>query len=164
MLVQTPYGFELRTPLRPSAAQMNAFLQQSAAWLDDMAGPAPQRHLWGKPYAELTFPQAQAVLAIYLETAVPQWSAQMQAAPQQVRVRRLKSRWGSCSSRKAISLAVDLVQLPRALVDYVLVHELAHLHEMNHSPAFWAHVARALPDYRAHKQALKQWQRRILPL
>ena len=65
-----------------------------------------------------------------------------------VTVRNQRSRWGSCSVRKRISLNWRLIQTPPFVTDYIIVHELMHLKEMNHSPRFWDHVARAFPAYR----------------
>ena len=73
-----------------------------------------------------------------------------------------RTRWGSASSDGSIRLHWRLMQLTPELADYVIVHELAHLHEMNHSPRFWAIVAAAMPDYQRHQQALKQI--RLAPL
>ena len=73
-----------------------------------------------------------------------------------------RTRWGSASSDGSIRLHWRLMQLAPELADYVIVHELAHLHEMNHSPRFWAIVAAAMPDYQRHQQALKQI--RLAPL
>ena len=67
-----------------------------------------------------------------------------------------RTRWGSASSSGTIRLHWRLVQLAPELADYVVVHELAHLREMNHSPRFWAIVAAVMPDYALHRQALKQ--------
>ncbi len=64
------------------------------------------------------------------------------------------SRWGSCNSRREVRLAWRLVKAPGELIDYVIVHELAHLRQMNHSPAFWAEVARHCPDYRRLREEL----------
>ncbi len=68
-----------------------------------------------------------------------------------------QGRWGSCSRRSGVRLNWRLLHLPLALIDYVVAHELAHLIEMNHSPRFWAVVARACPDYRTRRDALKAW-------
>jgi hypothetical protein len=71
-------------------------------------------------------------------------------------VRNQKSRWGSCSCRGTISLNWRLIQLPEAVRDYIIVHELMHLRHLNHSPRFWTAVANACPDYRAAEEWLKQ--------
>ena len=69
---------------------------------------------------------------------------------------RMKTRWGSCSTRaRTIRLSIWLAQFPTACLDYVLVHELCHLHEANHSVRFWAQVAKAMPDYQLWHQQLK---------
>lgn len=80
-----------------------------------------------------------------------------------VTVRAQRARWGSCSSRGAISLNWRLILLPAGLVDYVLAHELAHLRQMNHSPAFWSLVESVIPDYRARRRDLEQ-AARSMPL
>ena len=64
-----------------------------------------------------------------------------------VSVRNQRTRWGSCSRKGAISLNWRLVQVPESVRDYIVLHELMHLREMNHSPRYWAHVAAVCPDY-----------------
>ncbi len=72
-------------------------------------------------------------------------------------IRGQKTRWGSCSSRKNISLNWKLVKTPVFVSDYVLLHELVHTKIMNHSPAFWQAVAVCSPDYKKAKLWLKQF-------
>lgn len=67
-----------------------------------------------------------------------------------------RTRWGSCNASGVIRLNWRLIQLPLALVDYVIAHELAHLFEMNHSRAFWKIVAKIYPEYRRAQRELKQ--------
>ncbi len=75
-------------------------------------------------------------------------------------IKNLKSRWGSCSERGNLNFNYKLVFLPSELVDYVIVHELCHLREFNHSPKFWCAVAEVLPNHRSLRQALRTIERR----
>lgn len=71
------------------------------------------------------------------------------------RLSHANTRWGSCSSNKTISLNIGLMKLPEALRDYVILHELAHLHHMDHSKEFWAEVAKHDRNYKSHEKKLK---------
>ena len=71
-------------------------------------------------------------------------------------VRNQRSRWGSCSIRKRISLNWRLIQTPEFVRDYIIIHELMHLKEMNHSARFWANVAQAFPQYREAESWLRK--------
>ena len=76
--------------------------------------------------------------------------------PEKVVLTNATSRWGSANERKIIRLHWRLIEFAPDVVDYVVVHELAHLLEMNHSLEFWAHVERVLPDYQKRQQKLKK--------
>lgn len=73
-----------------------------------------------------------------------------------ISIRDQKTRWGSCSSRGTLSYNYRLIFAPREVLDYVVVHELCHLTYLNHSKDFWNKVASVMPDYKVHKNWLKE--------
>lgn len=73
-----------------------------------------------------------------------------------VSVRNQRSRWGSCSMRKTICLNWRLIQTPESVRDYIIIHELMHLREMNHSTRFWEHVEKACPTYKDAERWLRR--------
>ncbi len=97
----------------------------------------------------------RAMAAVELPARVSALAALHECAVRKVSIRNQRSRWGSCSRRGAISLNWRLVQAPAEVLDYVIVHELMHLREMNHSARFWALVEAACPDFRANERWLK---------
>lgn len=99
----------------------------------DWTDTARQDWLRGRIEAELRN-QSRQLLPPRLEALSRRWSLPYE----RLTVRGSRSRWGSCSSARHISLSYFLLRLPVRLVDYVLLHELAHTREMNHGPAFWA--------------------------
>lgn len=75
----------------------------------------------------------------------------------EVRIKNQGTRWGSCSRRGNLNFNYLLMRLPPHLMDYIIVHELCHLREMNHGPRFWALVAKTFPKYLELKQELRQY-------
>ena len=72
-----------------------------------------------------------------------------------IKLSRRKTQWGSCTAGGTVRLNVQLIKLPLRLIDYVVVHELAHLRELNHSAAFWRVVESVCPDYASLRSELK---------
>ena len=96
----------------------------------------------------------QATGAVWLENRIRPWAARMGAGEIDVGVSGLGYRWGSVGKPGRVNLHWATLQLPPLLIDYVLVHELAHLDETNHTPRFWHLVGTALPDYERRKDDL----------
>ena len=96
----------------------------------------------------------QSTGTAWLSRRVKPWAARMGVEDVVVEVAGLGYRWGSVSSANRINIHWATLQLSPGLIDYVLVHELAHLDELNHTPRFWQLVARALPDAEYRKDAL----------
>ncbi|MET9974840.1 M48 family metallopeptidase [Streptomyces microflavus] len=90
----------------------------------------------------------------WLPARAEPWAQRMRAPVQDIVVRRLGYRWGSCNRVGGVNIHWAVMQLPPNLVDYVLVHELAHLHRKDHSKEFWSVVARAMPNYEVRRAEL----------
>lgn len=93
---------------------------------------------------------------------VAHFRAHVKHDPIAIRLSNARSRWGSCHVSGRISLNWRLIHMPQHLIDYVVVHELAHLREMNHSPRFWAVVGDVIPDYAARRREIRREAHRYL--
>ena len=100
--------------------------------------------------------------AAHLQKRVEYFRSHFTLEPVALRLSNARSRWGSCHVSGRISLNWRLIHLPPHLVDYVVVHELAHLREMNHSPRFWAVVGRIIPDYLARRREIRRESHKYL--
>ncbi len=89
------------------------------------------------------------------------YSKRMSVMPTAVKINGAKTRWGSCSGKNSINFSWRLVMADEDVIDYVVVHELAHIREHNHSERFWRVVASVLPDYERRQRKLKELQRRL---
>jgi predicted metal-dependent hydrolase len=104
----------------------------------------------------------QAVLRWYRQEAeqlfaqrVAQYSPLLEVTPRTIKISSAKTQWGCCNVHGTVHLNIQLIKLPLRLVDYVVVHELAHLREMNHSAAFWDVVGSVCPAYAKLRKELK---------
>lgn len=84
------------------------------------------------------------------------WAAKIGVTPSRLTMRDQKTRWGSCSSKGNVNYSWRLVMAPDAVVDYLVIHELCHMHIPNHSADFWQLVSRYSPDYDKHRQWLHE--------
>lgn len=90
------------------------------------------------------------------------WNQYYQYHWSRVTIRNQSTRWGSCSSARTLSFHAGIIDLPRVLQDYLIVHELCHLQAMNHGAQFWNLVERALPDARMLDTQLKKYSSRTV--
>ncbi|MEM6630428.1 MAG: SprT family zinc-dependent metalloprotease [Bacteroidota bacterium] len=90
----------------------------------------------------------------YLIPQTQTWARQTDSWVNKIFIKDQRSKWGSCSGKRNINLNWHLILLPPPLIDYLIVHELMHLREMNHSPAYWRWVARYYPSYKEAQKAL----------
>ena len=93
-----------------------------------------------------------------LNEKVQRFAELLSVQPLAVKVNTAKARWGSCSAKKSLNFSWRLIMADDSVIDYVVVHELAHLLELNHSKRFWAIVMSILPDYKERQKQLKALQ------
>lgn len=103
----------------------------------------------------------QAQARILFAERVAAWASRMGLTPGRIALSGARGRWGSCTSQGNLRLNWRLMQAPLAVIDSVVIHELAHLQEMNHSPRFWAIVHHHCPQYATHDRWLKQHGRQL---
>ena len=153
----------VRIPSWDSDAHVRAMLAENREWIDRQLKEVekareskvvitPQMREEGIKKAMEVFPERTAYYAKKMGC---------EHVYGRITIREQKTRWGSCSSNRNLNFNWKLVLLPEEVLDYVVVHELAHLFEMNHSKAFWAIVERVLPDYKERRELLKQLGKRF---
>ena len=98
---------------------------------------------------------------IYLNERVEHYAGLMNVSPTAVKINGAKTRWGSCSAKKSLNFSWRLIMASDMVIDYVVVHELAHIIQMNHSARFWKVVASVLPDYKNRQKLLRELQKRL---
>jgi len=97
----------------------------------------------------------------HLTNRVLEYAERMSVMPTAVKINGAKTRWGSCSNKKSLNFSWRLVMADDEVIDYVVVHELAHITEMNHSERFWAIVEGVMPDYQGRRARLDELQQRL---
>jgi hypothetical protein len=117
----------------------------------------------GKGGRAMAVPWLKARAREELSAAADHWAARMGVRFKSITIRDQKTRWGSCSSRGTLSFNWRLVMAPQAVQAYVVIHELAHLKQPNHSPAFWQVVAQHFPEYKKARAWLRTNAARLRP-
>jgi len=147
-------GVVVRAPKYASDRQIREIVESKAAWIAEQLAKREQE----KKLPRLTDADIQLLADQALEdipARVKRFAPLVGVTYGNITIRNQRSRWGSCSSQGNLNFNCLLMLTPPAVRDYVVVHELCHRKEMNHSAAFWAQVARVMPDYKTHLRWLK---------
>ena len=149
----------VRAPLRMKDRDIEAFLELKSLWIESrLARPAATQ----PPLTEEEKATLMAAAREDIPRRVAQFAPQVGVGVGRITIRCQHTRWGSCSSKGNLNFNCLLMLCPEWVRDYVVIHELCHRREMNHSPRFWALVAANCPDYNAARRWLKTQGRAIM--
>ena len=147
-VVRAPYGVKKEF--------IDRFVAEHEDWLTRAREKQQNRRL---AHPEPTDEERKALLAQareYLPMRVDYWSGIMGLTPTGLKITSARTRFGSCSGKNSLCFSWRLMQYPRKAIDYVVVHELAHIRHHDHSPAFYALIERYMPDWRERMKLLKE--------
>ena len=145
---------EVRCPRRCSEREIDTFVVSKEAWI--------RKHLEtiaARPEVSVLSAAERKALAEKAAEVLPgkveRFAQELGVSYGRIAIRGQRTRWGSCSAKGNLNFNCLLMLCPEEVQDYVVIHELCHRKEMNHSPAFWAEVEKYCPDYRIHRKWLK---------
>ncbi len=145
----------VKAPLGTSVERVEAVLAKHQKWIEKHMIIEKNRALSDAALTDEKIAELKRSARTYLTDKTKQYSQIMGLKYGRITITSAKTRFGSCSSKGNISYSYRLMLYPEAAREYVVVHELAHLVHMNHSPAFYALVERYLPDYKSRRKLLK---------
>lgn len=144
----------VRAPLTMPMAQVRSLVEGKRDWIEKTLAKVNSRAREPKLSRQETEALADRALK-EIPPRVKAWAARIGVSYGRITIRNQKTRWGSCSAEGNLNFNCVLMLCPEAVLDYVIVHELCHRKELNHSDRFWAEVEKALPDYRQRRKWLK---------
>lgn len=146
----------VRAPLRMPQSEIEQFVASHAAWLEKAQDRVAARQAAHPPLTEQERDALRQRAGEVLPGKVAHYAALMGVVPASVKITAARTRFGSCSGKNGLCFSLHLMRYPEAAIDYVVVHELAHIRHHDHGPAFYAEVARVMPDYKERARLLKE--------
>jgi len=143
-------------PRRVSQRFIDEFIRANEAWVVEKIAEAKKLQKKYSPAGtRAEFLQYREQARTLVHERLKHFNAFYNFSYQRVAIKNQSTRWGSCSKQGNLNFNYKLALLPAHLADYVIVHELCHLKEMNHSPKFWALVEQTIPDYKKRRKELR---------
>lgn len=155
----------VRAPLIMKDTEIRKFIKEKEHWILQHLKKAETRKSQTEHIEKLTKEEVEQLAELALKiipVKVRHYAGLMKVQYGRITIRNQRTRWGSCSGKGNLNFNCLLMLAPDEVVDYVVVHELCHLIELNHSKAFWDQVESVMPDYKKHKQWLKNHGNEIM--
>lgn len=144
----------VRAPFGVGKARLDAFVKSKSVWIDSAVKKQSRRPA-PRIYTAADIERLRALANAVLPSKVEYYSKVTGVKPTAVHITSAKKRFGSCSSKNSINFSLYLMDYDERAIDYVVVHELAHIKHHDHSKAFYDFVASVLPDYKEREALLK---------
>ena len=152
-------GLIVRVPIRATKAQVEEFVNNHRTWIETHLQKMQEKQAALANVDKLSMDEIKALAEQALKVIperVKYYAEKLGVTYGRITIRNQRSRWGSCSQKKNLNFNCLLMLVPSEVLDSVIVHELCHLKEMNHSDKFYAEVLRVFPDYWKHQKWLKE--------
>ena len=145
----------IRCPYRTSKERIESFYNSHLEWVQRKVEATKNRMVPINELSDTDIEDLKSKAWEYIPSRVDYFASIMGVTPANVSINRAKTRFGSCNSKKRLNFSCNVMRYPIEAIDYVIVHELAHIKELNHSKRFWAIVESVLPDYKERQKILK---------
>jgi len=168
MSFDAQWVLQVRAPKFMLSGQIQSFIDKNNAWIEKHFQKITERlqnkkyYLFGKALTQFSPNGRDETTKYYKQEAknyiVPRCNELAQKygfTHTWIRITSATTRWGSCSSRKTLNFSYRLIMSPPECIDYVIIHELCHLRQMNHWAKFWKEVSDIMPDYKLYENHLK---------
>ena len=142
----------VKVPTKLKDKYIQEFINKKAKWIYEKL---KDNKLKLNKYEEIQQKDIKALEKIVKES-IKKYTIILGVKPKKVRIKRIKYAWGSCSSKKNITINMYLANKDKEVIEYVVLHEMCHLIHMNHSKDFWSLIEKYMPQYKEHKNKLKQ--------
>lgn len=149
----------VRAPRSMSTAEIQSFVESKSEWIEKHRKEAEKRLATRNEQERISLQKVKELAEQakeYIPQRVDHYAEIIGVTYGRITIRNQRTRWGSCSGKGNLNFNCLLMMMPKEIIDYVIVHELCHRKEMNHSTAFWKEVENVLPDYREYRMWLKE--------
>ncbi len=145
----------IKVPMKYKKENLEQIIIEKIDWIKKSLKKEEKRIESEKKYQKMTEEDILKLKKI-IEYNVEKYTKKLEVYPSKITIKDMKSAWGSCSSKKNISFNVKLAIENQKIIEYVVLHELVHLKEMNHSKRFWNTVEKNMPEYKLIRKKLKR--------